>query len=77
MKEAGTKVSESVEGEIETSQLSQVVQLVTFQPREEVVAEHMMLTLFKAETQQILNFIFSLALIKWYIAQFRVIMLHT
>ena len=42
MKEAGTKMFEPVEREIETSQGSQVVQLVTLQPREEVVAEDML-----------------------------------
>ena len=42
LKEASTKVSESVEREIKTSQRSQVVQLVTLQPREEVVAEDML-----------------------------------
>ena len=42
LKEASAKVSESVEREIKTSQRSQVVQLVTLQPREEVVAEDML-----------------------------------
>ena len=38
MKEARTKVSESVEGEIETFQGGQVVQLFTLQSREKVEA---------------------------------------
>ena len=48
MKEAGTKVSEPVEGEIKTLQRYQVVELFTFQSGEKIVAEEMnIISLFK------------------------------
>ena len=48
LKEASTKVSEPVEGEIKTLQGYQVVELFTFQPREKIVAEEMnIISLFK------------------------------
>ena len=42
LKEASTKPGESIEGEIETFQGGQVLELVALQPREKVVAEDMM-----------------------------------
>ena len=39
LKEASTKPGESVEGEIETFQGGQVLELFALQPREKVVAE--------------------------------------